>query len=684
VTASFCSSCGARLSPGDRFCHDCGAAVRDEPAAPPRREHLGHYRLQRMIAEGGMGIVYRGFDERLQRTVALKLLRDEVASDEEFRTRFIRESRGAASLDHPNILPVFDAGEEDGTLYIATRLVEGEDLRRLVASEGSLATERALRLTGQIAAALDYAHGHGIVHRDIKPANILVVPGSDGDLEHAYLIDFGISKRADASGPEVTRAGRFVGTPEYAAPEQILGEQVSGQADQYGLACVLFYCLTGHAPYGDIESSAVIQAHLSAPPPQIAAERPDTPPAIDAAIAKAMDKNPASRHRSCRAFVEAARTREAQTVIDTPRPVAEPDADARPRTRRRGGMIAAGLAVLAALIGVGVGLAATGALSAKHDPGHRDTAARAALRHATATATSKPTETPTTEATRKPKHTATPTPPKAPKLDVAALDFRTRSMHGYTAKLPSDWDLVADDERQPSSGGVVRRRTTARDESHDVEVVVDHLTHFDVSPQANRSALQDSYGKVAGYRFVSEDDYSLAGRDTYEWRYDIPSDDGGTTHRVDLMFSDGSSDFAVLATGTPASNALGQLATKVAESIATTASAGGASTRDARIPESGVYAGTGTQHSTAGDNPGVGLVITIGDRSTVEYTELSCVATLVPAGFSGRRRVYRERFTQGSCDEPGTWRVLKLSDSELDARWSAKGGDFTVTATLAR
>jgi serine/threonine protein kinase len=204
VTASFCSGCGARMEPSDRFCRECGEPVRGEPASG-RRERLGHYRLQGVIADGGMGVLFRAFDERLQRTVAIKLLREELASDEEFRARFIRESQGAASLDHPNILPVFDAGEEDGTLYIATRLVEGEDLRRLIAANGSLTTERALRLVGQVAAALDYAHTHGIVHRDVKPANVLVVPGEDGELEHAYLIDFGISKRVDATGPEVTR-----------------------------------------------------------------------------------------------------------------------------------------------------------------------------------------------------------------------------------------------------------------------------------------------------------------------------------------------------------------------------------------------------------------------------------------------------------------------------------------------
>src|SRR5712671_6801333 len=200
---------------------------------------LAGYRIESLLGRGGMGVVYRARDLALDRNVALKLLAPELAQDMRFRERFLRESRLAASLDHPAIVPIYDAGEVAGRLYIAMRLVEGTDLKRLLAEQGALEPAAALALLEQVADALDAAHERGLVHRDVKPSNVLV--DSRG---HCYLADFGLSRRL-ADLPSPGGPGRSLGTVDYVAPEQIRGEQLDGRADLYSLGCLLYECLSG-------------------------------------------------------------------------------------------------------------------------------------------------------------------------------------------------------------------------------------------------------------------------------------------------------------------------------------------------------------------------------------------------------------------------------------------------------
>jgi protein kinase-like protein len=268
---------------------------------------LAGYRIEAPIGRGGMGVVYRAEQLRLGRKVALKLLAPELAENQAFRARFEHESRLAAVLDHPNIVPLFEAGEADGLLFISMRYVEGTDLRDLLSRDGRLEPERALAIAAQVASALDAAHGRGLVHRDVKPGNILIARDVAADRpEHCYLTDFGLTK--DTSSPvELTATGTFVGTIDYIAPEQIEGSTPTGRGDQYALACVLFECLAGHPPFPRDEEINVMWAHLQDAPPAVTANRPDLPPAIDAVFARAMAKDPAQRYDSCTAMVAAAR-----------------------------------------------------------------------------------------------------------------------------------------------------------------------------------------------------------------------------------------------------------------------------------------------------------------------------------------------------------------------------------------
>ena len=266
------------------------------------------YRLEEQIGRGGMALVYRARDVQLGRNVALKLLSPVLGRDEAFRQRFIRESRAAAAVDHPHIIPIFAAGDSDGVLFIAMRYVQGGDVRRLVDELGSLPADRAVSIITQVASALDAAHLNGLVHRDIKPANMLLdsTDGS-GQQDHVYLADFGLSKRS-LSATGLTSIGQFLGTPAYVAPEQIEGRTVDGRADLYALACAAFEMLCGTPPFQRDDDLAIMWAQVSAPPPSLAERRPDLPPGADTVLQRALAKDPADRFPACLAFAAALRT----------------------------------------------------------------------------------------------------------------------------------------------------------------------------------------------------------------------------------------------------------------------------------------------------------------------------------------------------------------------------------------
>jgi len=265
-------------------------------------ETIAGYEIVELLGRGGMGEVYRAFDPRLERPVALKVLSPRLAEDEAFRERLLRESRLAAAIDHPNVVPVYDAGDADGTLFIAMRYVDGTDLRGLLLADGPLAPERAIAIAAQLAGALDAAHARGLVHRDVKPSNVLVDHGEGR--EHCYLADFGLSQSA-ARGAATD--GELLGTVDYVAPEQIRGDSVDGRADEYAFGCLLYETLTGERPFAGSSDIATIYAHLEEEPPPASVRRPELPEAVDAVLARAMAKDPEQRYGTCTELVEEAR-----------------------------------------------------------------------------------------------------------------------------------------------------------------------------------------------------------------------------------------------------------------------------------------------------------------------------------------------------------------------------------------
>ncbi|WP_128378251.1 serine/threonine-protein kinase [Streptomyces cavernae] len=270
-------------------------------------QQIAGYRIEREIGRGGMAVVYRARDLRLDRTVALKLLAPELARNDTFRRRFTHESRVAAAIDHPHIVPIFEAGETGGVLYIAMRYVAGRDLRHLLDQEGPLTPTVAARIAAQVASALDAAHDHGLVHRDVKPGNILVAKGTDSDHpEHVYLTDFGLTKKS-LSLTGFTTVGQFVGTLDYVAPEQIAGRPVDGRCDVYSLACVVHETMAGGPPFQRDDDMALLWAHQYDQPSPLTEQRPDIAPEVDGVLAKALAKSPEARYGSCLEFVAALR-----------------------------------------------------------------------------------------------------------------------------------------------------------------------------------------------------------------------------------------------------------------------------------------------------------------------------------------------------------------------------------------
>jgi serine/threonine protein kinase len=300
---------------------------------------LGGYRVESFVARGGMGVVYRATQLALDRIVALKVVAPEFADDAGFRERFGREARLAASLDHPNILPIYEAGEIDGQLFLSMRFVEGTDLKSVI-DQSALAAPRAAALVAQVANALDAAHSRGLIHRDVKPGNILIA--QEYGQERAYLADFGLSKNL-AAGTRLTRTGFMVGTLDYVAPEQVQGgNNVDGRVDTYALACVLFEAVTKQIPFDRPDDAAKVWAHMSEPAPSAAAVAPGISPDLDAVIQRGMAKRPEDRFAETgdfgRAAVAAAGAdvRSAPTLVDAPianlvaAPGATPPASATP------------------------------------------------------------------------------------------------------------------------------------------------------------------------------------------------------------------------------------------------------------------------------------------------------------------------------------------------------------------
>jgi YVTN family beta-propeller protein len=266
---------------------------------------LAGYRIEALIGRGGMGAVYRAQEAGLERKVALKVIAPELAQDARFRDRFLRESQIAASLDHPHVIPILKAGEEDGLLYLAMRYVEGTDLARLLAEEGALEPRRAVQLLEQVAEALDAAHERGLVHRDVKPSNVLIAEAAGR--EHCYLADFGLTKRTGSlSG--VTAVGEVVGTLEYVAPEQITGGELDERSDVYSLGCVLYECLTGQPPLAKATDVALLWAHVHEEPQPPSKLRRELPRELDAVCTRALAKEPGRRYRSAGELAAAARS----------------------------------------------------------------------------------------------------------------------------------------------------------------------------------------------------------------------------------------------------------------------------------------------------------------------------------------------------------------------------------------
>ncbi len=430
----------------------------------PGTVFAGH-RIETVAGRGGMGVVYRATQLALDRTVALKVIAAGLLEDQTVRARFVRESKIAASIDHPNVIPIYYAGEEDGIAYIAMRYVAGDDVRSLVRRDGPLDPERAARIVAQTGGALDAAHAAGLVHRDIKPANVLLGPD-----DHAYLTDFGLTKHA-LSMAGTTKPGHWVGTLDYVAPEQIRGERVDARADVYALGCLLYYTLTGEVPYKREGDEARLWAHLHDPPPKPSAH--GVPEVFDDVVARALAKDPEERYpsagdlgRAARAAAANERPKERErlvakgaaapvesptvsaarpqtTIAPQPRDEAETVLQERsnPGTKRRRALL--GVALLAA---AGAGLAAAVAFGLGDDP----------------EPTAQATPTPTRDRHRD-GHAHRPPARCASRTSSPSAIARTSSAPSGTtsSSAPSASSACASSRRRPARSGPSRPRSAS-------------------------------------------------------------------------------------------------------------------------------------------------------------------------------------------------------------------------------
>jgi serine/threonine protein kinase len=318
------------------------------------------YAVESVLGSGAMGVVYVARQSSPERRVALKLITPAFANDDVFRRRFLREATAAAAIEHPHILPVYAAGESNGTLFMAMRLIDGRDLREILRLSSELPSGRVERIIGQVGGALDAAHARGLIHRDVKPGNVLVTEQPDAeDGDFCYLMDFGVSTWTASSAATITATGQMVGTANYMAPEQIEGAGVDARTDLYSLGCVLYECVTGRAPFSGRNAPAILYGHLheQAPPPS--SIRPDLPPGVDEVIERALRKAPDERYSSCRELSQ--NLRAALTGSSATMPMVRPAASgsgspeaSSGRRRGRATLIAAAAAAMALLLTVGV------------------------------------------------------------------------------------------------------------------------------------------------------------------------------------------------------------------------------------------------------------------------------------------------------------------------------------------
>ena len=298
---------------------------------------LGGYEIRSLLGRGGMGVVYLANDSKLGRSVALKVLAPELSQDENFRSRFVRESQMAAATDHPNIIPVYDTGESDGVLFLAMRYVDGTDLRTVIEEQGQLDIGRAVAIVAQVGSALDAAHARNLIHRDVKPANVLLTTlgTSDEPLDHVYLTDFGLTRRSD-SRSRLTATGGFMGTIDYMSPEQIEGKELDGSTDLYALGCMFYECLTGVVPYERDSDVAVMYAHMMDERPLVSATRPEVPADLDDIVVRSMSRDPGDRFDTAAAMMAATRAALGMSGSQTHHAPISVTRAGRPATEARG------------------------------------------------------------------------------------------------------------------------------------------------------------------------------------------------------------------------------------------------------------------------------------------------------------------------------------------------------------
>jgi hypothetical protein len=465
-------------------------------------------RIEAVAGRGGMGVVYRATQVGLDRLVALKVIAPDLALDDAFRARFQREARLAASIEHPNVLPVYEAGERDGVLFLTTRYVEGTDLRALLRRDGPLDPARAAEVLVPVALALNAAHQRGLVHRDVKPANVLIAAPGDAEHEHVYLTDFGIARGEGTAAGEmtVTRTGAFVGTLDYMAPERMTGERGDARSDIYAFGCMLFQALSGRVPFPREQDVARIHAHVNDPFPTLLEVRPDVPPAIDAVAQRACAKNPDDRFASAGALARALGAAgtdggPATVASEEARPTAEtvaspepptaatatapvrplPPAGPPPPTQRRGYVLPGviGAVVVAVIVAV---IALSGGGGSSKD------------RSAAGSSTGTRESTGSTSA--------------APVREAGSI---------FTMEVPNGWK-----KRDTTTSRGLKRTTWTDPTDSQAAVLVDPIPQVQSTPEGRARSVDSNFQRTKpGYRRIGLDAATIAGRPGYELIYEV-------------------------------------------------------------------------------------------------------------------------------------------------------------------